>query len=84
MRFGQSGRSSLDWGGYPIARFGDIPGSVDVTVMDRPSLPFLGTAEASQGPASAALANAFADATGVRLRAMPLDARTVRAALEPA
>ena len=84
MRFGGSGRSSLDWSGYPIARFNDVPGSVEVVVLDRPGLPFLGTAEASQGPASAALANAFADATGVRLRAMPFDARSVRAALGPA
>jgi CO/xanthine dehydrogenase Mo-binding subunit len=44
-------------------------------------MPFLGTGEATQGPASAAIANALADATGVRLRELPLDRPRVRAAL---
>ena len=43
--------------------------------------PFLGTGEASQGPAGAALANALADATGVRVRELPLSAARVKAAL---
>ena len=66
---------------YPIMRFQDMPDSVEVLVLDRPGLPFLGTAECAQGPASAALANALADATGLRLRDMPLDARAVKAGL---
>ena len=41
----------------------------------------LGTGEASQGPAGAALANALADATGVRVRELPLSAARVKAAL---
>jgi CO/xanthine dehydrogenase Mo-binding subunit len=49
--------------------------------MDRPGLPFLGAGEAAQGPASAALANAIADATGARLRDMPLTAEKVKAAI---
>ena len=43
--------------------------------------PFLGTGEASQGPAGAALANALADATGVRVRELPLSAARVKAAI---
>jgi nicotinate dehydrogenase subunit B len=81
VRFGAQGRASYDWSEYPIARFGDVPEQVDVVLLDRPGLPFLGTAEAAQGPASAALANAFADATGHRLRAMPFDAQAVKAVL---
>jgi nicotinate dehydrogenase subunit B len=80
--FGKSGRCSFDWSRYPILRFRDVPDSVDVLVMDRPGLPFLGTAECAQGPASAALANALADATGLRLRDMPLDPAAVKAGLE--
>lgn len=49
--------------------------------MDRPGLPFLGTAECAQGPASAALANALADATGRRVRDLPMDAAAVKMAL---
>ena len=81
MRFGEPGRRSFDWSEYPIMRFADMPDAVEVVVLDRPGLPFLGTAECAQGPTSAALANAVADATGLRLRDMPLDARTVKAGL---
>jgi nicotinate dehydrogenase subunit B len=73
--------TSRDWGGYPILRFAQMPERVDVHLIDRPGAPFLGTGEASQGPSAAAIANAFADATGVRLRDLPLHRPRVRAAL---
>jgi CO/xanthine dehydrogenase Mo-binding subunit len=73
--------TSRDWAGYPILRFPDMPGEVKVHLVDRPGQPFLGTGEATQGPAAAAIANAFADATGVRLRDLPLSRARVRAAL---
>ncbi len=72
---------SRDFAGYPIMRFGAVPASVDVHVIDRPGTPFLGTGEAAQGPAAGALANAVADATGVRLRDLPLSRARVRDAL---
>ena len=50
-------------------------------VIDRPGQPFLGTGEAAQGPAAAAIANAIADATGVRLRDLPLTRRRIKAAI---
>jgi nicotinate dehydrogenase subunit B len=75
-------RTSFDWGSYPILRFSEVPGSIDVYVMDRPGLPFLGAGETAQGPTSAALANALADATGVRLRDMPLTPAKVKAAID--
>jgi len=74
--------TSRDWGRYPILRFAHVPASVEVDVIDRPGAPFLGTGEASQGPAAAALANAVADATGIRIREIPFDPPRVRAALE--
>jgi nicotinate dehydrogenase subunit B len=76
-----SKRTSFDWGSYPILRFEEIPGAVDVHVMHRPGQPFLGAGETSQGPTSAALANALADATGARLRDMPLTPDKVKAAI---
>ncbi|HEY2050236.1 MAG TPA: molybdopterin cofactor-binding domain-containing protein [Caulobacteraceae bacterium] len=75
-------RTSFDWSAYPIVRFPALPHSVDVEVIDRPTQPFLGTGEAGQGPAAAALANAIADATGKRLRDLPLTAEKVKAAME--
>ncbi|PWC47534.1 molybdopterin cofactor-binding domain-containing protein [Azospirillum sp. TSA6c] len=83
VRFGPDRRASFDWSSYPILRFDDVPESVEVVVMDRPGAPFLGTAEAAQGPSAAALANAIADATGVRLRDMPLSPDRLKAALGP-
>ena len=72
---------SVDWGSYPIARFTDIPDGIDVEVIDRPGEPFLGTGEAAQGPTAAAIANAIADATGVRLRDLPFTRQRIKAAI---
>jgi len=72
--------TSIDWGGYPIARFPEMPDSVDVEVIDRPGQPFLGTGEAAQGPTAAAIGNAIADATGARLRELPLTRERIKAA----
>jgi CO/xanthine dehydrogenase Mo-binding subunit len=73
--------TSLDWGGYPILRFPQVPERIEVVVIDRPGQPFLGTGEAAQGPAAAAIANALADATGKRFRALPFTPDKVRAAV---
>jgi nicotinate dehydrogenase subunit B len=73
--------TSTDWSTYPILRFSSVPESVSVRVIDRPGTPFLGCGEAGQGPASAALANAVANATGKRVRDLPLNAARVKAAI---
>jgi len=44
-------------------------------------LPSLGAGEASQGPTSAAIANAIFHAAGVRLRDLPFTPERVKAAL---
>jgi nicotinate dehydrogenase subunit B len=66
--------TSIDWSTYPILRFPFVPDSVDVHVIARPGEPFLGTGEAAQGPAAAAIANAIANATGERMRDLPFSA----------
>jgi nicotinate dehydrogenase subunit B len=71
--------TSRDWSGYPILTFSDVP-SVEVILMDR-SDPSLGAGEGSLPPASAALANAFAHATGRRLRELPMTPERVKASL---
>jgi nicotinate dehydrogenase subunit B len=60
--------------------FNGMPDSIEVHVVDRPSEPFLGTGEAAQGPTAAALANAVADATGARIRQLPLNRTRIRTA----
>jgi nicotinate dehydrogenase subunit B len=81
MTFDAAHRTGFDWSAYPIARFRDVPDGVEVHVLDRPGQPFLGAGEAGQGPAGAALANALADATGLRMRDLPLSADRVKARL---
>jgi CO/xanthine dehydrogenase Mo-binding subunit len=73
--------TSLDWSSYPVLRFGNLPDTVEVHVLSQPGQPFLGTGEAAQGPAAAALANAVADATGARIRELPLNPARIKAAL---
>jgi nicotinate dehydrogenase subunit B len=73
--------SSRDWSTYPILRFTDLPERVEVHLIDRPGQPFLGTGESAQGPTAAAIANAIANATGARIRELPLTPRRVKAAM---
>ncbi len=71
---------SEDWASYPILTFSEVP-PIEVALINRPGEPYLGTGEASQGPTSAALANAIFDATGVRLRRLPFTPERVKASL---
>ncbi len=81
VTYGPGGITSRDWGGYPIMRFQAVPEQVEVHVIDRPGQPFLGTGEATQGPTAAAIANAIADATGVRVRELPMNSDRVKEAI---
>jgi CO/xanthine dehydrogenase Mo-binding subunit len=73
--------TSRDWSTYPILRFPELPESVEVHLIDRPGQPFLGTGECAQGPTAAAIGNALADATGIRMRELPFTRRRVKAAI---
>lgn len=60
-----------NWGDYAILRFPRVP-AVRVDLIDRPNERSLGVGEGAQGPMAAAIGNAFAQATGRRLRDLPL------------
>ncbi len=68
--------TSQDWDSYPILRFSGAP-IIETVLLNRPTAPFLGSGEATQGPTPAAIANAVFDATGVRFRDLPLTAVNV-------
>jgi nicotinate dehydrogenase subunit B len=74
--------TSIDWQTYPILRFGAVPESIEVHIINRPGLPFLGSGETGQGPAAASIANAIANATGKRLRDLPLTRRKIKDAID--
>ena len=71
--------TSRDWSAYPILTFPEVP-RIDIVLMQR-SDPSLGAGEGSLPPTSAALANAFAHATGRRLRELPMTPERVKSAL---
>jgi len=73
--------TSVDWATYPVLRFSAVPDAVEVHIINRPGQPFLGSGEAAQGPAAAAVANAVADATGKRFRDLPLSKERIKAAI---
>jgi len=79
--FDANHRTSFDWSGYQISRFRDVPDRINVHVLPQPGLPFSGRRRSRPGPTAAALANAIADASGVRLREMPLIPDKVKTAL---
>ena len=74
--------TSIDWQTYPILRFDAVPDSIEVHIINRPGLPFLGSGETGQGPAAASIANAIADATGKRLRNLPLTRKRIKDAID--
>ena len=81
VKFDDTQILSTDWNSYPILTFSEVP-PIEVVLINRPGAPFLGTGEASQGPTSAALANAVFDATGVRFRRLPLTPERVKQGLD--
>lgn len=82
LRYDTERIRSFDWSSYPILRFSSVPKRVAVHLIDRPGTPFLGAAEAAMGPTAGALANALFDATGLRIREMPLAGDALRRRME--
>jgi len=78
--FDRSGVRCMTWDDYPILRFDEVP-EVEVVLIDRPDQKSLGAGEAAQGPTGAAIANALAQAIGVRVRDLPLSRDQIAKAL---
>ena len=66
------GVTTRSWDDYPVLGFDEAPRSLDVQVIDHPDQPPLGVGECAAGPTAAAIANALADAVGLRVRDLPL------------
>jgi CO/xanthine dehydrogenase Mo-binding subunit len=80
VKFDRHGILSRDWSTYPILTMPEVP-RIEVALIDRPDERALGAGEAAQGPAVAAIANAFAHATGKRVRDLPFHPERVKAVL---
>jgi nicotinate dehydrogenase subunit B len=83
VEFDTKGVTSLDWSGYPILRFEDCP-EVTPVVVQRLNEPCSGAGEEVMAAAASAIANAFFDATGVRMRTFPMTPERVTEALRSA
>ena len=80
VTFNKTGVTSLDWNSYPVLRFAEHPEVVPI-VVQRMEEPSSGAGEEVMGATAAAVANAFFDATGSRLRQYPMTPERVRTAL---
>jgi CO/xanthine dehydrogenase Mo-binding subunit len=89
--------TSLDWVSYPTLRFKDHPKTTPIVIshMDEvmdlaasqtsfPGPRYRGVGESIEAPVPAAIGNAVFDATGVRMRQLPLTPAKVRNALAAA
>jgi CO/xanthine dehydrogenase Mo-binding subunit len=83
VTFNKNQVTSIDWVTYPILRFKDFPKVTNVLVQ-RTDQPSLGAGEPPTCPVIGAIANAFFDATGVRMHEAPLTPGRVRATLKAA
>jgi nicotinate dehydrogenase subunit B len=81
VSFDRNRVTSVDWNTYQIARTSDIP-EVEIILLNHPENPPTGAGEPASGPTTAAIANAIFDATGVRVRRVPLTPSRIKEALK--
>jgi CO/xanthine dehydrogenase Mo-binding subunit len=84
VRFDRNTVTSVDWASYPILEMRDAPETIDIVLINSTDVAPSGAGEPTMRCIPAAVANAFFDATGVRLRRVPLSAERVKAALAKA
>ena len=82
VQFDERRLTSIDWETYPILTFSEIP-EVEVVLLTRPSDTAVGAGEPATVTTAAAVANAIFDATGTRVRQLPLTPQRILAALHP-
>jgi nicotinate dehydrogenase subunit B len=81
VQFDAARVTSVDWRSYPILTFPDAP-VLEIDLIGSPNDKPLGAGEAASAPVPSAIGNAVFDATGVRIRRVPLTPARVLAAME--
>jgi CO/xanthine dehydrogenase Mo-binding subunit len=81
VRFTENNVASVDWVTYPILELADAPEAIDIVLINRPEMAPQGAGEPSTRTVPAAIANAIFDATGVRVRRVPITPERMKAAL---
>lgn len=80
VHFDAEGQTTVDWDGYPILTFSEVP-EVEVVLINRTDEPSVGAGEPATVTVAAAVANAVYAATRARLRRVPFTPERVCAAL---
>ena len=80
VTFDNANVTSLDWKSYPILTMADAPKVMPV-LINHPEIPPTGTGEPACNVLASAISSAIFDATGVRIRTLPLRSDRVKAAL---
>lgn len=80
LAFNRSTVTSVDWEGYPIIRFPQVP-EIVIDMIDRPAEKPWGAGEPSAAVVPSAISNAVFDATGVRMRSVPFTPMKVKSAM---
>jgi nicotinate dehydrogenase subunit B len=81
VHFDRNTVKSVDWASYPILEIRDAPEEIDIVLINSTDVAPSGAGEPTMRCVPAAVANAFWDATGVRMRRVPLSPPRVKAAL---
>jgi nicotinate dehydrogenase subunit B len=80
VTFDSANVTSLDWSSYPILTMADAP-KVTSVLINRPEIPATGVGEPAVNLIAPAISSAIFDATGVRIRTLPLRPDAVKAAM---
>lgn len=81
VKFDQNQVLGVDWATYPVLDLADAPESIEIALIDRPEMAPQGAGEPSHRTVPAAIANAIFDATGIRMRKVPITAQRMKDAL---
>jgi nicotinate dehydrogenase subunit B len=81
VQFDERKVTSIDWQSYRIAGLDDVPGQVELVLLQRPDQAIGGAGEPAIVSIPAAVANAVFNATGIRIRRYPLTPGVVKKAL---
>jgi CO/xanthine dehydrogenase Mo-binding subunit len=81
VKFNESMVTSNDWMSYSTSDIALAPDVFEIAMINRPEIPAAGAGEGTARSVAGAVANAFFDATGVRIRRAPLSPEHIKAAL---
>jgi nicotinate dehydrogenase subunit B len=81
VKFDEKMVTSGDWSTYLTSDMAIAPDVFEIALINRPDIPSAGAGEGTARGVTGAVANAFFDATAVRMRRAPLSPEHVKAAL---